>query len=403
MSRRPGVGCVLCGGGITGAMYEIGVLTALQEYLGEEISITDCDVFVGTSAGSVMAVALAIGINPLEIFDAIIHDREHPFNFRVEDIYGLSSLNVLDFFKKVAGSSFAVVKMMMKNPLNFPVGNVLRIIDETVGSGVFTTAKLEGFMRRTLKHLGYADDFSKLRKKLLIPATNLDTGRYEILGEGKWADVPVSTAVAASCAIPVFYRSVRIRNTDFIDGGMAKVAYARQAAEHGARLILIINPLVPVHNDQLNVCFPTTRGPCGRIAELGASKIFSQVMRINNRVKLKLGLQRFQSLNPDIDIMLFQPRPQEAEMFLYNVMSYESRFEIIHTAYCTTAKALLAHPDRYSEIFDHYRLPKPHPHFKRMEILHQMDPIAGERCKSLKLPPEEENFLLPKKEIIEKL
>ncbi len=42
---------VLAGGGITGFLYEVGVLTALDELAGRALS-NDFDVYVGTSAGA---------------------------------------------------------------------------------------------------------------------------------------------------------------------------------------------------------------------------------------------------------------------------------------------------------------------------------------------------------------
>ena len=41
-----------------------------------------------------------------------------------------------------------------------------------------------------------------------------------VLGEGEWADVPISTGVAASGALPMIYEPVRINGREFIDGGI---------------------------------------------------------------------------------------------------------------------------------------------------------------------------------------
>src|SRR3981081_1257684 len=54
---------VLCGGGSTGVTYEIGALRALDDLL-VGLSVNDFDIYVGTSAGSIVGALLANGISP---------------------------------------------------------------------------------------------------------------------------------------------------------------------------------------------------------------------------------------------------------------------------------------------------------------------------------------------------
>jgi hypothetical protein len=54
---------VLSGGGVTGLTYEIGALRALDDLL-VGASVNDFDIFVGTSAGSIVGALLANGISP---------------------------------------------------------------------------------------------------------------------------------------------------------------------------------------------------------------------------------------------------------------------------------------------------------------------------------------------------
>lgn len=60
---QPRTALVLAGGGITGFLYEVGVLAALDELAGRAVSI-DFDLYVGTSAGGVLAALLANGARP---------------------------------------------------------------------------------------------------------------------------------------------------------------------------------------------------------------------------------------------------------------------------------------------------------------------------------------------------
>ncbi|MBU6337726.1 MAG: patatin-like phospholipase family protein, partial [Acidobacteria bacterium] len=58
--RNDRVALVLGGGGLTGGVYEIGALRAL-DLLAVNRSINDLDIYVGTSAGSFVAALTANG------------------------------------------------------------------------------------------------------------------------------------------------------------------------------------------------------------------------------------------------------------------------------------------------------------------------------------------------------
>ena len=60
--RRPRIGLALAGGGPLGAVYELGVLSALAESL-QGIDLNELDVYVGVSAGGFIAAGLANGVS----------------------------------------------------------------------------------------------------------------------------------------------------------------------------------------------------------------------------------------------------------------------------------------------------------------------------------------------------
>src|SRR6476469_7721088 len=64
--RRSKTALVLGGGGFTGAVYEIGALRAF-DLLAVNRTVNDFDVYVGTSAGSFVASAVANGVTPEEM------------------------------------------------------------------------------------------------------------------------------------------------------------------------------------------------------------------------------------------------------------------------------------------------------------------------------------------------
>src|SRR2546425_7379169 len=78
-SRRPRCALALAGGGVIGGMYEVGVIAAIEERLNGGGCF---DIYVGFSAGSVVASLLANGVRASEIHQGIDQDLEHPLNFR---------------------------------------------------------------------------------------------------------------------------------------------------------------------------------------------------------------------------------------------------------------------------------------------------------------------------------
>src|SRR6058998_982414 len=78
-SPRPRYALALAGGGVIGGMYEVGAMTALEERLNG--SGRGFDVYVGCSAGSVVAALLASGIRAHEIYHILEQDLPDPLNF----------------------------------------------------------------------------------------------------------------------------------------------------------------------------------------------------------------------------------------------------------------------------------------------------------------------------------
>src|SRR5262245_56875703 len=76
-SIRSDLGLALAGGGPLGVTYEIGALNALAESL-EGVDFTQMGVYVGVSAGSVVAAGLANGISPRDICRLFV-EAEEPF------------------------------------------------------------------------------------------------------------------------------------------------------------------------------------------------------------------------------------------------------------------------------------------------------------------------------------
>src|SRR5438067_1039066 len=77
-AKRSKTALVLGGGGFTGGVYEIGALRAL-DLLSVNRTVNQFDVYVGTSAGSFVAAAVANGVTPEEMMRVIVQQVPTPF------------------------------------------------------------------------------------------------------------------------------------------------------------------------------------------------------------------------------------------------------------------------------------------------------------------------------------
>ena len=77
------------GGAVSGGAFKVGGLKALNDFLVGR-RVTDFDIYVGLSAGSVLAIPLAAGVTPDEMVQVL--DGTHPRfdQLRPLDFYGLN-------------------------------------------------------------------------------------------------------------------------------------------------------------------------------------------------------------------------------------------------------------------------------------------------------------------------
>jgi NTE family protein len=87
----------------------------------------------------------------------------------------------------------------------------------------------------------HADEWPEL--DTWIPAVNLGTGELTVFGRDHHAPVAVADAVAASCAIPGFFKPVRINGQRFVDGGVRSMVNADLLADLGLDLVVALSPM----------------------------------------------------------------------------------------------------------------------------------------------------------------
>jgi NTE family protein len=266
------VALCLSGGGYAAALFELGAVAALAASLpGWSLSRTAR--VVGTSAGAVVGALLAFGVDPATVPSVIDAGDGAPLSFRRRD------------FSRV------------------PWGSHLRsLAGGRVPSGFFSNAGLENLIRRVARGQGREDRFDALKIPLVVVATDLDTGERAVFGPGPGEPTPVSAAVRASGAIPVFFLPVRIGDRDHIDGQIVDPLHLDLAAPPEVRGVIAVSALTPYR-----------RPPGGeRVRSLGPAAISDQSARVSAAVKVAAARARLARERPDLPLLMIAPEAEEA-------------------------------------------------------------------------------------------
>ena len=269
----PKAGLCLSGGGITGAMYEVGCLAALEDFF-EGFYACDFDVFVGSGAGATVAVALAGGLRAGRLYRALLDpaddfpaQRQHIFGFDTADGGAWPAPCSLDPARAAA---------VIARPREADVWNELERFVDSLPAGLFSLDPYQRFVAEFLERRGIADRFADLPRPLALIGHDLDAGARTVFGAAPFCDVPIPAAVAAATAIPVLFAPVRIAGRDYIDGGLGEVADVDVAAQLGAEVVLVVNPMVPMRAEVETRDIPTGHGRMKRVRDKGLLWVYNQ-------------------------------------------------------------------------------------------------------------------------------
>jgi NTE family protein len=349
--RREKTALVLGGGGFTGGVYEIGALRAL-DLLAANRTINQFDVYVGTSAGAFVASLCANGVTPEEMMRVVT--RQGPQAFRDIDLGDLLRLNLSELVR--TGVRLPVRVASLARQLLPQLGQVSLIdivlgLAEVLPTGAYTGEGIERYLGKVLAQDGRSDDFRALEHELYLVATDLDSCERIVFGADGFDDVPISTAVRASGALPMVYAPVKVGDRELIDGGIVSTTNLDIAVEAGADLVIVINPIVPFVNDRSEDAPGRNGRPPRRISDMGFSKIGYQAFKLLGHRRLHELASMWEERYPGVDIVLIEPEPTDALMFETSIMSFSSRIEIARHGFQSVTYHLLNEYERYSEIW----------------------------------------------------
>jgi len=394
--RNPRIALVLAGGAVSGGAYKLGGLKALDDFLVNR-KTTDFDIYVGLSAGSVLAAPLAGGITPAEMLRSLEGSSEDFTPLTARDFYGLNLAefatkpvefvaDLLTYFPGLVYDFLAQTPKVVRD-LEEPLSRIrdrpslenllacVKPMIDAIGSarefpfplaylpsGIFSNRNLERYLRHNMERRGLANDFRTLYRnrhvELYIVAMNLDTAERVVFGHDEDCSATISESVQASTALPGFYKPARIRGIDYVDGGVRRTANIDVAIEHGADLVICYNPFRPFTN-RVTRRFDADRQRYvmeGRpLANQGMLTVLNQVFRTLLHSRLQLGVRQYQD-DPSFqgDIILIEPA--ESDQMFFNMAPlnlWAGRSAGAH-GYLSVTETVESHYDLIRQILQSY-------------------------------------------------
>ncbi|MFO7894565.1 MAG: patatin-like phospholipase family protein [Longimicrobiales bacterium] len=181
---------VLGGGGVKGVAHA-GAWRALVE-AGVEVAE-----IVGTSIGALVGASIAGGTSPAALG---------------EQARSLSKADIVDI------NRWALLPMGIRQ------------------RSIFRGEALREYIARVLPET----EWSQLSIPLTLNAVDLETGDTVWFGAGGRTDVPLTEAVYASAALPVFYPPAELNGMHLVDGGVMDTVPITKALDRGADRVIAV-------------------------------------------------------------------------------------------------------------------------------------------------------------------
>ncbi|MET8121603.1 patatin-like phospholipase family protein [Micromonospora sp. NPDC005291] len=201
---------VLGGGGVTGVAWELGLLAGLVE---RGVPVTEADLVVGTSAGSLVGAQVCSGL-PLEQF----------YGEQLAPPSGVLAARL----------GFATLARMV-----WAGGRTRDAVRSRARIGAMALAARtpsEASRRAVIEARLPGREWPA--RRLLVTAVDASTGEFVVFDRD--SGVTLVDAVGASCAVPGVWPPVTVGARRYVDGGMRSAVNADLAA--GAQRVLVVAP-----------------------------------------------------------------------------------------------------------------------------------------------------------------
>jgi NTE family protein len=177
-------------------------------------------------------------------------------------------------------------------------------------------------------------------------ACDYHSGRRVPFGRLDAPNAHIADAVAASCAIPGFYRPVKSGGRRYIDGGVCSASNLDLLAGRGLDLVICLNPLSS--GTELDIPGPS-RSPLGPFAPLDPRDWLGALSRQANGRRLAHEAAKVRRF--DTEVLVVEPNARDHRAMGHNLMSGARRQQVIETA-VDTVRQLLQRPETQALLRD---------------------------------------------------
>jgi NTE family protein len=315
--KSPRLGLVLGAGGVLGGAWLVGALHAIASESGWDPG--SADYIVGTSAGSMIGALVACGVPPWFMVahsageqlegladarggEASTADRSAGAGYRL-DRSGFA----------LGPGSWRLAAASLARPYRY---SPMTVISGWLPRGLLSTEPLKDTIRRAC-----GDPWAP-HPNYWAMAVDYRTGRRVAFGRAGAPPAELPDAVAASCAVPGFYRPVEIGHHPYIDGGVYSTSNLDVLRKERLDVVLALNPMSSLHAG-------TPRTVAQRLA-----------FRMRQAAGRRLGSEAERLRAAGIEVILIQPTVQDLDVMGSNLMNSRRRHAVIQTAAQTVAEHL---------------------------------------------------------------
>lgn len=212
---------VLSGGGVCGIAWETGVLKGLRD---SGVDLTNADLFVGTSAGSVVGSQIATNCD----LDALYAHQSRDWNPSEQ---AASSTSISKLF-------LAMIKAW--RPWRSLPSRLAQIGSQAIAADV---AQTEDQRLSIISERLPVKEWPQNRRLLI---TAIDCADGSLVVWNKDAGISLANAVASSCAIPMLVRPLSFNGKRYMDGGVHSPTNADLANGYERVVIIAVGaPFMP--------------------------------------------------------------------------------------------------------------------------------------------------------------
>lgn len=315
--RGPRVGLVMGAGGVLGGAWLTGALHAIATETSWDPG--SARYIVGTSSGAMVGAMIACGVPPWFL---VAHSAGESFPglrdangdlVEEADRAGGASYRLHHGLPQLGLGSWRLAFASAARPLRFSSGARLA---GWVPPGPVSTDGLKQTVRRV------APAAWAPHPNFWALAVDYRTGTRVALGRHGAPHAELPDAVAASCAVPGFFRAVEIAGRRYVDGGVHSISNADTLADEKLDLVVALNPMSSPHG--------------GLPRSLGQG--FAYALRRQASRQLRAEVRRLEQAGTEV--LVVEPSAEDLAAMGANLMGRGRRNDVIATATRTVKQHL---------------------------------------------------------------